>query len=181
MIQKSNEPTYEPQTFKQKLEQNLEEELQLKTWLQNATTPLRYTQELESFNRMVPPTTQDYIKYYVQYHKHTDSQEKKQMFTQMRTALVQIHAGLFQLLNNVERSIDFLNEKLFELNILIQAEKKTNRILKRRLGMVEGNVNSSEELINSFTEMYNSAYLQNWGIFISILAAIYTTNRIYNS
>jgi hypothetical protein len=81
----------------------------------------------------------------------------------------------------VERSIDFLNAKLIELNTLIRKEKKINHHLKRQLGMVEGTVNSSEELIDEFTEMYNSAYLQNWGIFVSILAAIFTTNIVYNS
>jgi hypothetical protein len=181
MIEKANSTTYVPQTFKQRLEQNLEEELQLKTWLQNATKPQVYTEELQALNTSVPPTTLDYIKYYVLHHKHPHSQENNQMFMQARSALVQLQSRLFQLLNDVERSIDFLNAKLIELNTLIRKEKKINRHLKRQLGMVEGTVNSSEELIDEFTEMYNSAYLQNWGIFVSILAAIFTTNIVYNS
>jgi len=180
-ISQTNIDNYVPQTFQQKIERNLEEKLQLTFWLQNSTKPARYLQELESLDKMVSPITQDYEKYYVFYHKDPQSQEYKQVFYETRSALIQLHAGLFQLLNNVERSIDYLNEKLMEVNGLIQQQKKRNGKLRRQLGMIEGSMNSSEELINDFTEMYNLAYLQNWSIFFSILIAIYTMNRVYNS
>ena len=58
-------------------------------------------------------------------------------------------------------------------------DKKINRELKRKLGIIEQNGNSSEELIDDYSEMYDMGYLRNWGLFLSILVVGISISKIY--
>jgi hypothetical protein len=88
---------------------------------------------------------------------------------------------LFTLSNSVQSSTDVLNTSLVELYNLIKSEQKTNSELKRKLGIVENENNSSSELISDYKEMYSSEYLKNWGLFFSILVALSIISKTYKN
>ena len=64
---------------------------------------------------------------------------------------------------------EIINEKLLELDKLIMKEKKMNRELKRRLGIVENTYNGSDEMIHNFKDMYELQYLTNFATFAGIV------------
>jgi hypothetical protein len=64
---------------------------------------------------------------------------------------------------------------------LIKEERKTNRRLRAKLGIVEPKINASSELISDYMEMYDSGYLRNWGLFLSILAVIAIISKMYRA
>ena len=57
------------------------------------------------------------------------------------------------------------------LDILIKKERVKNRELKRRLGIVESKTNSSNEMIDDYSNIYDYGYLRNWALFISIITS----------
>ena len=60
-------------------------------------------------------------------------------------------------------------------------EKKRNRELKRKLGIVESEINSSNEMISDFNEMYDTDYLRNWGLFLSTIVVGVSISKIFVS
>ena len=74
-----------------------------------------------------------------------------------------------------------LNKKLFTLDILIRREKERNKELKRKLGIVEHKNNASSEMISNYKEMYDSGYLRNWGLLLSIFVGIFTIKNVYSN
>ena len=81
--------------------------------------------------------------------------------------------------NNVQINTDEINKKLFSLNTLIKQEKKRNLELKLKLGIVEDKNNASTELITDYKDIYLSDYLRNWGLFLSILVAVFTITKVF--
>ena len=80
-----------------------------------------------------------------------------------------------------EPFIDNINEVFKRLDILINREKKRNRELKRKLGIVESEVISSNEMISDFNEMYDTDYLRNWGLFLSTIVVGVSISKIFVS
>ena len=103
------------------------------------------------------------------------------MFETVKSQITQVCSDLFVLENNVLTNTDQINKALIELNLLIKEEKKKNRELKRKLGIAETENNAAMEMINNYTEMYDSGYLRNWGLGISILFAITVISKVYKS
>ena len=83
--------------------------------------------------------------------------------------------------NDVQSNTDAMNKNLFTVDVLIKEERKRNRHLKSRLGIVEHKINASSELIYDYTEMYDLGYLRNWALFLSILVALGLISRIYRA
>ena len=91
------------------------------------------------------------------------------MFENIQKNLNTINSELFVISNEVDSNTNLMNNQLFELDVAIQQEKKSNFKLKSSLGIVENKYNASNELITNYKEIYNSKYLRNWGLFLSIL------------
>lgn len=87
------------------------------------------------------------------------------MFNNIKQNLNNLSASLFMVSNDVDANIDNINKAFKALDILINRERKRNRELKRRLGIVETEVNSSKEMIHDYNQMYDEDYLRNWGYF----------------
>ena len=63
--------------------------------------------------------------------------------------------------------------------ILIKKEKRANIMLKRKLGIVEQKANSTDEMIDNYSEIYDIGYLRNWGLFISIFVAGLCISKVF--
>ena len=92
------------------------------------------------------------------------------------------------LLGNLNEYTSFLPQSIFSdkisdlfnrIDILIKKEKKANIMLKRRLGIIEQKANSSDEMIDDYSEMYDIGYLRNWGLFISIFLAGLCISKVF--
>ena len=83
--------------------------------------------------------------------------------------------------NDVQGSTDTMNKTLFKLDAAIKEERKTNRQLRAKLGIVEPKINASSELISDYMEIYDSGYLRNWGLFLSIFAVMGIISKMYRA
>lgn len=141
--------------------------------------PVKFTQKLETLKSQLPSILDDFKKYYVFYNKNSEYLEYEQMFQNIKGHLNTVNSDLFSLSNNVQINTDEINKKLFSLNTLIKQEKKRNRELKTKLGIVEHKNNASTELITDYKEIYGYDYLRNWGLFLSILVAVFTITQVF--
>lgn len=139
----------------------------------------QFTQKLETLQSQLPSILNDYQKYYRFYNKNPENQEYQQMFQNIKGNLSNINSQLFTLSNDVQSNTNKLNSKLFALDVLIKREKKKNNDLKKKLGIT--NVEVSDILIDEYKEIYQSGYLRNWALFLSILIILGTIAKIYKS
>jgi hypothetical protein len=144
-------------------------ELENNDIFQNLKQPIQFKERIVTLQSQLPSILKDYQKYYVFYYKNPESQEYHQMFENIQKNLNTINSELFVISNEVDSNTNLMNNQLFDLDVAIQQEKKSNFKLKSSLGIVENKYNASNELITNYKEIYNSKYLRNWGLFLSIL------------
>jgi hypothetical protein len=135
----------------------------------NFTQPASFLAKLKPFHEKLPSILEDFVKYYVFYNRNPEVNEYQQIFNNIKGNLQSLNSGLFMETNNIEKMTEIINEKLLELDKLIMKEKKMNRELKRRLGIVENTYNGSDEMINNFKDMYELQYLTNFATFAGII------------
>lgn len=145
----------------------------------NFPQPSQYTQKLQTLQSQLPAILADFRKYYVFYNKNPEYQEYQQMFENIKSNLNQINAEVFSLSNNIESNTDKINQKLFILDTLIKKERVKNKELKIKLGIVEHKNNASVELISDYKDMYESGYVRNWGLFLSIIIVAIAIKKTY--
>jgi hypothetical protein len=143
--------------------------------------PEQFINNLDTLKQKIGPILEDFKKYYVFYNKNPEYPEYQSMFDTVKSQITQVCSDLFVLENNVLTNTDQINKALIELNLLIKEEKKRNRELKRKLGIAETENNAAMEMIDNYKEMYDSGYLRNWGLGISILFAITVISKVYKS
>lgn len=149
--------------------------------INNLPNPEQFTNNLNVLKQKISPILDDFKKYYVFYNKNPEYPEYQSMFETIKGQITQVCSDLFVLENNVIKNTDQINKALIELNILIKKERKLNRELKRKLGIAETENNAAMELIDNYKEMYDSGYLRNWGLGISILFAFTIISKVYKS
>lgn len=141
----------------------------------------KFREKIATMNSQLPSMLDEFKKYYVFSNKTPDYPEYQQMFQNIQSNLNKMNSDLFMLSNDVQGETDKMNKTLFKLDNLIKEERKTNRRLRAKLGIVEHKINASYELISDYTEMYDSGYLRNWGLFLSILTVGYIISKMYRS
>jgi hypothetical protein len=101
------------------------------------------------------------------------------MFNNIKQNLNSLGASLFIVSNDVDANIDNINKTFKALDILINRERKRNRELKRKLGIIETEANSSKEMIHDYNEMYDDDYLRNWGLFLSTVVVGVSISKMF--
>jgi hypothetical protein len=149
--------------------------------INNFPEPITFSQNLEKLQSQLSPLLDEFQKYYVFLNKNPDYPEYQNMFQNVKSNLNNINSQLFSLSNDVQSNTDKLNSKLFVMDILIQRERIKNRELKRKLGIVEHKNNAASELISDYKNIYESGYLRNWALFLSILFAGITISKVFKS
>lgn len=141
--------------------------------------PDKYKDKLETLHSQLPSILDDFKKYYVFYNKNPENPEYQQIFQNIKGNLNKVNTDVFTITNDVQTNIDNINKKMFQMDTLIRKEKRKNKELKRKLGIVEHKNNASTELISEYKEIYNYGYLRNWALLLSILTVIVTIGKIY--
>ena len=147
----------------------------------NLLTPIEFTQQLEILQSQLPAILNDFKKYYVFFNKNPEYPEYQQMFQNIKSNLNNINSNLFTLSNDIDQNIDKINNLFFNLDVLIKKERKKNRELKKKLGIVENKNNAASELIYDYKEIYNSEYVRNWALFLSIIVINLTIFKTFKT
>lgn len=141
--------------------------------------PEFFTERVETTQQQLPPILDDFNKYFVLYNKSPNYPEYENMFNNIKQNLNSLGASLFLVSNDVDLNIDNINKAFKNLDILITKERVKNRQLKRKLGIVETEANSSKEMINDFNQMYDDDYLRNWGLFLSTIVVGVSISKMF--
>lgn len=122
----------------------------------------------------------EFKKLYVITNMHPNNQEYQQLFENCKTNLNAIQSKLFTVSNDIQSDTNKINALLLELDSKIKIERKNNKELRKKLGMVEHKNNSAFEMIDNYKEMYDSNYLRNWSLVLSTALCIFTIGMVYN-
>lgn len=143
--------------------------------------PTVLNEKLKTLNEKLPAILSDFKKYYVFFNKNPEYPEYQNHFENIKGNLTEMYSSLFMLSNEVDSSTQEINKKLNDLNELIQKEKNINSELKSKVSVIENKSNASIELISDYKLMYNSEYLRNWALFLSILIIGTSISKINNA
>ena len=141
--------------------------------------PELFTERVQTLQKQLPPILDDFNKYFVLYNKTPNYPEYENMFNNIKQNLNSLGASLFIVSNDVDTNIDNITNVFKTLDILINRERKRNRELKRRLGIVESEANSSKEMIHDYNQMYDEDYLRNWGLFLSTVVVGVSISKLF--
>jgi hypothetical protein len=144
------------------------------------TLPSQFKSQIASLQSQLPGVLQNFTNNYVLNYANPGNQEYEQSYTNAKNMLNNLSSQLFTTSNEIQYNTEEINKKLIEIDALVRKEKTEQKQLKKKLGIVESNMNASEELIMDFQEMYDSEYLRNWGLFLSVLVALFCLSKIYD-
>jgi hypothetical protein len=141
--------------------------------------PEFFTERVKTLEQQLPPILDEFNTYFVLYNKTPNYPEYENIFNNIKQNLNSLGASLFMVSNDVDTNIDNINKAFKALDILINRERKRNRELKRRLGIVETEANSSKEMIHDYNQMYDEDYLRNWGLFLSTVVVGVSISKMF--
>ena len=150
-----------------------------KQFMSQFEKPEVFKEKVQTLQQQLPPILDDFNKYFVLYNKTPNYPEYENMFNNIKQNLNTMGSSLFMISNDVDANIDNINKTFKTLDILITKERNKNRELKRKLGIVEKEANSSKELIDNYNEMYDTDYLRNWGLFLSAIVVGLSITKIF--
>ena len=141
--------------------------------------PEIFTQRIETLKDQLPSILDDFNKYFVLYNVDPSYPEFGTMFNNIKQNLNSLSGSLFMVSNDVDANTDELNKTFKKLDVLITKERRKNRELRRKLGIIEEQNNSSKELIDNYNEMYDTDYLRNWGLFLSTIVVGVSISKMF--
>ena len=110
----------------------------------------QYLEKINTSKQSLQLILNEFKKYFVLSKMYPENEEYQQQFSNITNSLKQILVNFFTLSNDVQISTDEISKKMLELNLLIAKERKKNRELKKRLGIVEHKNNASTEMISNY-------------------------------
>ena len=141
--------------------------------------PKNFIEKVVTLQQQMPHILDDFKKYFVLYNKDPNYPEYQNMFETVKSNLTTLSSSLFMVSNEVDSNTDKISDVFNRLDVLIKKEKRTNIMLKRRLGIVETEANSSKEMIHDYNQMYDEDYLRNWGLFLSTVAVGVSISKLF--
>lgn len=140
-----------------------------------------YTSKLEDLKGGIGVLLDEFAKLYILTKLHPTNSDIQEKYQSTISNINQLQSKIFSISNGIQVDTADLNKQLLDLNILIKDEKQKNKELKKRLGIVESNSNSSEEMINNYKDLYNEYYLRNWALLLSASFCLYAIYSVYKT
>ena len=129
----------------------------------------KYKHKLSDYEESFPHMLDEFKKYYIFFNNNPNVNEYQQMFSSMKANIQDIMSQVFVTTNEIQQNIDELNINILDLNSEIQKEKVKNVDLKKKLGVLNSENNSTEIMIDNYRETYNIQYFVNFVILLGIL------------
>jgi outer membrane murein-binding lipoprotein Lpp len=132
------------------------------------TSPETFMNTMNTLTQQLPPMLDNFQRYYVFYNTNPNYPEYIQMFSSIKANLNNMNTQMFALNNEVESNMNTLSSSMLTLNANIQQLKSENDIMSKNDSSLQQLLDSSNELISNYSQLYDESYLKNWGIFLSI-------------
>ena len=103
----------------------------------NFENPKIYIEKIITLKQQLPHILDDFIKYFVLYHKAPTYPDYQSTFENNKSNLNTLSSSLFMISNDVDVNIDNINNLYKTLNILIKKESVKNSELNRKLKSIQ--------------------------------------------
>jgi len=131
-----------------------------------------FHEKINEMNGSIGLLLDEFKKIYILSKMHPTNQEYQQQYANITTGINHVQSKLFSISNDVKTNIDKLNKHLFALDIEIKKEREKNKVLKRKMGIVENKSNAASEMIDDYMQIYDERYLRNWALGLSSVICI---------
>ena len=129
----------------------------------------KYKNKLADYAESFPHMLDEFKKYYIFFNKNPDVNEYQQMYSSMKANIQQSTSQVFVTTNEIQKNTDDLNAYILDLNDEIQKAKVKNTDLKKKLGFLNAENNTTGIMIDNYRESYNIQYFINFVILLGIL------------
>ena len=137
----------------------------------NFEKPENLLSTIQTLQEQIQPILDDFVKYYVSYNSNPTNSEYQQMYNNIKSNLNNINSQLFIISNTVDSNTSSISKNMLKLDKSIDKMKKESNVLKKKIGVIGEKMNSADELIDNYKQMYEMGYLRNWGLFLSIIGS----------
>ncbi len=121
----------------------------------------QYYDKLNVFSEKFPGILDEFKRNYVIFNQHPDFQEYANAFSSSKGALASVNKDLFILTNNLQGSVDKLNENSENLVMELDGLKTENKMLMITLGKSSGTNKSADEMNEDAKEQFKYQYIMN--------------------
>jgi hypothetical protein len=130
----------------------------------------RYFEEkINSINSSFLSALDNFKKYYIYYQKNPDVDEYSDNFLNTKNQLQRLSSNMFAVTNNIETSIEKLDNNISDISVKLTKEKVKNGKLEKLLNSLKGTEKGSDLLISDSKIEYNLVYFKNVELFVGIL------------
>lgn len=146
---------------------------------QHIDTSKQIEEKINSIKTQFFSALDDFKKYYVYYNKNPEVNEFQNYYSNSKGQLQSMSNELITTTNNINKSIQMLNNTMMEDDAQLVNEKKINSELTNTVNNLENTQNGSEILIDDSKHNYNIQYHYNIELFIGILILGGTLTKIF--
>ena len=142
-----------------------------------------FNEKITNINSQFFSALDDFKKYYVYFNKNPEVNEFQNFYENSKGQLQTISKNLFVVTNDIDSSIEKLDDKMSSISVQLEDEKNLNKEMMDILTNLQNTQNGSEILIDDSKTKYNEQYYKNIqiivGIFIvsGLLATILKKNK----
>ena len=142
-----------------------------------------FNEKITNINSQFFSALDDFKKYYVYFNKNPEVNEFQNFYENSKGQLQTISKNLFVVTNDIDSSIEKLDDKMSSISFKLEDEKNLNKEMIDILTNLQNTQNGSEILIDDSKTKYNEQYYKNIqiivGIFIvsGLLATILKKNK----
>jgi hypothetical protein len=129
----------------------------------------RFEEKINSINSSFLSALDNFNKYFVYYHTNPDVDDYSDNFLNTKNQLQGLSSNMFTTTNNIEKSIEEMDNHMSEISVKLTKEKKKNKELEKMLNSLKGTEKGSDLLISDSKIEYNLVYFKNIELFIGIL------------
>lgn len=146
---------------------------------QHIDTSKQIEEKINSIKTQFFSALDDFKKYYVYYNKSPEVNEFQNYYSNSKGQLQSMSNELITTTNNINKSIQMLNNTMMEDDAQLVNEKKLNSELTNTVNNLENTQNGSEILIDDSKHNYNLQYYYNIELFVGILILGGTLTKIF--
>jgi len=138
-----------------------------------------YRTRLDDLQKQMPSVLEDYKKIYVEYNKSPENNQRS--YDTIMGNITNVNVQLRKIQVEVDADITNFNNDMSEINKKISDNKNKNIEYKELLGDTTYKSNSADIMYNDYKELYESAYLKNWALFMGVIVSVALTIRTFKT
>jgi hypothetical protein len=136
-----------------------------------------YRTRVDDLQKQMPSILDDYKKIYVEYNKSPENNQRS--YDTIMGNITNVNVQLRKIQVEVDADITNFNNDMSEINKKISDNKNKNIEYKELLGDTTYKSNSADIMYNDYKELYESAYLKNWALFMGVIFSVALTIRTF--